>query len=260
MKNILKKFDGFKNFLVEMGEFGVYSIKIFKAFPSIIHYRSEFLMQIVNIGIKSLPIVISTGFFMGAILGIQLGAAMNHIIRGSAFLISGGVFLALVREMGPVLTALVVVSRVCSSVTAEIGSMTVTEQVDALRVMSVDPEEYLGVPRVLTGMLTLPIMGTMSIFAGIIGAWMSMLLVHGVSTQMFFDNGLSILILRFVTEALLKLLLFGLLLLLIATFYGFRTAGGSVGVGAATVKSVVVGTFATIILDYVAGTLFLLIW
>ncbi|MGL5721600.1 MAG: MlaE family ABC transporter permease, partial [Brevinema sp.] len=146
----------FRSFLVELGEFGEYTANVVRSFPSIVRYRHEFLMQIVKIGVGSLPIVASTGFFMGAILGIQLGAAMNHIIRGSASLISGGVVLAEVREMGPILTALIVVSRVSSSVTAEIGSMKVTEQVDALRVMSVDPIEYLAVPRVLAGMLVVP--------------------------------------------------------------------------------------------------------
>lgn len=247
-------------FLVELGEFGAYVAQITKSFPSIIHYRKDFVLLVMKIGIRSLPIVVSTGFFMGAILGIQLGAAMNHLISGSASYIAGGVVLAHVREMGPVLTALVVVSRICSSVTAELGSMKVTEQIDALRVMSVDPVEYLAVPRVLTGILVVPILGIMNIFAGIFGSWMTMNLVHKVTTQDFINNALSILLLRFVIEAVLKLMLFGWLLLLIATFYGFRTEGGSVGVGAATVKAVVVGTFSTILLDYVAGTLFLLIW
>lgn len=245
--------------LIELGEFGGYAVRVICAFPSVFHYRKEFCFQIVKVGIQALPIIIMTGFFMGAITGIQLGAAMNYIIRDSAFLISGGVVLALVREMIPVLTALVVVSRICSSVTAEIGSMVVTEQIDALRVMSVDPEKYIAVPRVLTGLLTIPIMGTMAIIAGILGSWVTMFLVHHVPTYVFFDTGLNILILRFYMEAFFKLALFGLLLLLIATFYGFRTSGGSVGVGVSTVKSVVISTFATILLDYVTGTLFLMI-
>ncbi|MGL5721302.1 MAG: MlaE family ABC transporter permease [Brevinema sp.] len=250
----------FRSFLIELGEFGEYTAHVVRSFPSIVRYRHEFLIQIVKIGVGSLPIVASTGFFMGAILGIQLGAAMNHIIRGAASLISGGVVLAEVREMGPILTALIVVSRVSSSVTAEIGSMKVTEQVDALRVMSVDPIEYLAVPRVLAGMLVVPIIGLINIFVGILGAALSMNLVHQVPYTEFFSTGLSILLLRFHVEAMLKLLIFGFLLLLIATFYGFRTQGGSVGVGASTVRAVVVSSFCTILVDYIAGTLFLLIW
>jgi len=259
MKQDNKFMSSFIAGLTELGEFGAYAIRIILAFPSILKYRNEFLLQIIKVGIKALPIVIMTGFFMGAITGIQLGAAMNYIIRDSAFLISGGVVLALVREMIPVLTALVVVSRICSSVTAEIGSMVVTEQIDALRVMSIDPEKYIAVPRVLTGLITIPIMGTMAIIAGICGALLTMYLVHHVPTYVFFDIGLRILILRFYIEAFFKLAIFGFLLLLVATFYGFRTTGGSVGVGNATVKSVVIGTFTTILLDYVTGTLFLMI-
>lgn len=249
----------FKKAFVELGEFGAYTCRIVKSFPAVIKYRREFLLQVVHIGISAMPIICITAFFMGAITGIQIGAAINFVIDGSAAFASGGVMIALIREMIPVLTALVVVSRVCSSVTAEIGSMVVTEQVDALRVMSVNPEEYIGVPRVLTGMVTVPIMGTIAIIIGILGAWLSMLFIHEVPTYTFFENGLSILILRFYIESFLKLSIFGFILLLIATFYGFRTVGGSVGVGESTVKAVVVGTFTTILVDYVAGTFFLVL-
>ncbi|MGL5956666.1 MAG: MlaE family ABC transporter permease [Brevinema sp.] len=245
--------------IIELGEFGAYTVRIIKGFPTVIKYRREFLLQMVHVGISAMPIIGITAFFMGAITGVQMGGAINYVISGSAPLVSGGVIIALVREMIPVLTALVVVSRICSSVTAEIGSMVVTEQVDALRVMSVNPEEFIGVPRVLTGMLIVPIMGTIAIIIGILGSWMSMALIHGVPTYSFFQNGLSILILRFYIESFFKLTLFGLILLLIATFYGFRTIGGSVGVGNSTVKAVVVGTFTTILVDYVAGTFFLMI-
>ena len=245
--------------LIELGEFGAYVIRIFKGFPSVIKYRKEFLLQIVHIGVSAMPIICVAAFFMGAITGIQIGAAINYVMTGSASLVSGGVVIALVREMIPVLTALVVVSRICSSVTAEIGSMVVTEQIDALRVMSINPEEYIGVPRVLTGMITVPIIGTIAIIIGILGAWMSMLLIHGVPTYSFFQSGLSILILRFYIESFFKLTIFGLILLLIATFYGFRTVGGSAGVGNSTVKAVVVGTSTTILVDYVVGTFFLML-
>ncbi len=249
----------FERAFIELGEFGMYSIRIIKAFPSVFKYRKEFFIQLTGIGISSMPIIIMTGFFMGAISGIQIGGAINHVISGSAIIASGGVVIALVREMIPVLTALVVVSRICSSVTAEIGSMVVTEQIDALRVLSVNPEEYIAVPRIITGMVAVPLIGTMAIIVGIIGAWMSMLLVHQVPTYSFFQSGLEILILRFYIESILKLILFGLVLLLIATFYGFRTTGGSVGVGQSTVKAVVTGTFTTILLDYVMGTFFLML-
>ncbi|MGL4561233.1 MAG: ABC transporter permease, partial [Brevinema sp.] len=103
-----------------------------------------------------------------------------------------------------------------------------------------------------------PLMGSVAIAVGILGASFSMFAIYKVSPYTFFTSGLDILLLRFYLEALLKLALFGLLLLLIATFYGFRTTGGSVGVGNATVKSVVIGTFVTILLDYVTGTFFLM--
>ncbi|MGL4562201.1 MAG: MlaE family ABC transporter permease, partial [Brevinema sp.] len=149
--------------LIELGEFGAYVVRIFKCIPSIIKYRQELMLQIIRVGIMAMPIIVIIGFFMGAITGVQLGAAMNFIIRDSAFLISGGIVLGLVREMIPVLTAMVVVSRMCSSVTAEIGSMIVTEQIDALRVMSIDPEEYIALPRIIAGLITVPLMGSVAI-------------------------------------------------------------------------------------------------
>ncbi len=245
--------------LIELGEFGAFSIRIIKGFPTVIKYRREFMLQIVQVGISSMPIIAIISFFMGAITGVQTGGAVNYIFSGAASLASGGVMIALVREMIPVLTALVVVSRICSSVTAEIGSMVVTEQIDALRVMSVNPEEYIGVPKVLTGMIVLPLMGSIATIIGIIGGCISMNVIYDVPIYTFFQNGLQILILRFYIESFFKYMFFGLILLLIATFYGFRTVGGSAGVGQSTVKAVVVGTFTTILVDYVLGTFFLML-
>ncbi len=245
--------------MIELGEFWAYFFRIISYFPSAVKYRQEFWLQVVHTGIAATPILVITAFFMGAITGVQMGGAINYIIYGAAPMVSGGVVIALIREMVPVLGGLVIVSRVCSSVTAEIGSMVVTEQIDALKVMSVNPEKYIGVPRVLTGLIVMPIIGTLAVIVGIIGAWMSMTLMYDVPTPVFWETSLSMVILRFYIECLVKMAFFGLVLLMIATFYGFRTEGGSVGVGNSTVKSVVVGTFTTILLDYVLGTFFLVL-
>ncbi len=245
--------------MIELGEFWAYFFRIIGYFPSAVKYRQEFWLQVVNTGISATPILVITAFFMGAITGVQMGGAINYIIYGAAPMVSGGVVIALIREMVPVLGGLVIVSRVCSSVTAEIGSMVVTEQIDALKVMSVNPEKYIGVPRVLTGLIVMPIIGTLAVIVGIIGAWMSMTLMYDVPTPVFWETSLSMVILRFYIECLVKMAFFGLVLLMIATFYGFRTEGGSVGVGNSTVKSVVVGTFTTILLDYALGTFFLIL-
>jgi len=246
-------------FFHEIGEFFLFVFGVFRAFGRGMRQWQELLKQIYTIGFESIPVVILTGLFSGLIMGLSLGNALESIIMGTAQYLSGGLSVALVKELGPVLTALIVVSRVCSSVTAHLGTMRVTEQIDALETMGVDPIEYLVVPRVLSGMISLPILGMISIVFSLIGGWMMISGVHGVQTAVYIEWAQIPLKISYILESLFKMVCIGGFILLVSTFEGFRAGGGAAGVGQATIRSVVTSSVMVIFLDYVLGTLFLII-
>lgn len=246
-------------FFHEIGEFFLFFFAVVKRFWRGMHQWQELLRQVYMVGFESIPVVILTGLFSGLIMGLSLGNALESIIMGTAQYLSGGLSVALVKELGPVLTALIVVSRVCSSVTAHLGTMRVTEQIDALETMGVDPIEYLVVPRVLAGMLSLPVLGMISIVFSLVGGWMMISGVHGVQTAVYIEWAQIPLKISYIFESLFKMLFIGGFILLVSTFEGFRAGGGAAGVGNATIRSVVTSSVMVIFLDYVLGTIFMIV-
>ena len=247
------------NFLDELIDFFVFSIEAFKHLPENIINYDETLKNVVSIGVESFFIVVMTGFFFGMVMGMQLAGALDSIIAGSAQYISGGIAMANLKEIGPVLTSLIVVSRVCSSVTAHIGTMKVTEQIDALKTFSVNPIEFLVTPRLLAGMISLPLLGFFSILASMIGGWIMVAFISNIPSASYLQWAQYTIKLSHVYEAFFKLVIMGAFLLLISTYYGFKTKGGAEGVGNATIKSVVVSSFTVILLDYVIGAVVIFI-
>jgi phospholipid/cholesterol/gamma-HCH transport system permease protein len=218
----------------------------------------EIFRNISEIGEKSVPIVSVTGFFMGLILGLQLGDAMESVIAGTAQYISAALSVSLVKEIGPVITSLIVVSRICSSVTAQLGTMKVTEQIDALKTFAVNPVEYLVTPRVIAGIFSLPLLGFISIMASMIGAWMMMIIFYDIPTSVFIDSAQSTLRVKYIFESFIKMMIIGGVMLLVSTWCGFETKNGAAGVGESTIRSVVLSSLLVILLDYVLGSIILL--
>lgn len=239
-----------------LGQFMIFMADTFKHFPENIRRPHEFIKHIWDIGVKSIPIVGLTGLFTGMILALQLGLALDTFINGASQFIGGALSLAGFRELGPVLTSLIVVSRVCSSVTAQIGTMRVTEQIDALATMSKDPMSYLVAPRVLAGIVSLPVLGAINILIYLLGGWFMMTYVIGINSETFWEWAQIPLVLKSVVEPVVKLAIMGATMLLIATYYGFNTRGGADGVGKATNSSVVTSSFMVIFLDFIIGTIF----
>ncbi|URA10770.1 MlaE family ABC transporter permease [Thermospira aquatica] len=246
-------------FFHETGEFFLFFFQAVKKFRGGMRQGEELVKQIYMIGFESIPVVILTGLFSGLIMGLSLGNALESIIMGTAQYLSGGLSVALVKELGPVLTALIVVSRVCSSVTAHLGTMRVTEQIDALETMGVDPVEYLVVPRVMAGMISLPILGLISIVFSLVGGWMMISGIHGVQTSVYIEWAQIPLKINYIVESLFKMIFIGGFILMVSTFEGFRANGGAAGVGNATIRSVVTSSVMVIFLDYVLGTLFMIV-
>ncbi|MGA2141325.1 MAG: ABC transporter permease [Brevinematales bacterium] len=247
-----------KDFFQDLARFTIFSYQALRLIPKSLLKPVEIFRNISQIGVESVPIVAITGLFLGLILGLQLSGAMEAVIAGTAQYISGALSVALVKEIGPVFTSLIVVSRICSSVTAQLGTMKVTEQIDALKTLAVNPMEYLVTPRVIAGIFALPVLGFISIMASMIGSWLMMILFHDISTAAFIDVAQTPLQLKYVIESFTKMMFIGGTLLLVSTFCGFETKNGAAGVGEATIRSVVISSFLVILLDYILGAVFLL--
>jgi phospholipid/cholesterol/gamma-HCH transport system permease protein len=211
--------------------------------------------QMVRIGWNSLPVVFFTAIATGAILALQTGYALMSAIKGTEQFVGGIVSITVTRELGPMLCAIMVAGRAGSGITAEIGTMRVTEQIDALRTLSTDPVQYLVVPRVLAGLLMLPILTLITDAVAIIGGMLVAFYELGLNETQYIDLSFRFMTLRDVTDGLVKSVAFGLLITLLACFEGFRTGGGAEGVGRATTRAVVAICMSILFADYALTSL-----
>lgn len=211
------------------------------------------MMEFVGVG--SLMIVLLTGVFTGAVFAIQTAVAFE--IFNAKSLIGGSVALALVRELAPSLTALMVAGRVGSAMTTELGTMRVTEQIDALEVMAVDPVHYLVAPRILACIVTMPLLTTGFNAVGLFGAYLVATGMLGIDDAMFFSRIYLWVRPDDIAISLVKSLHFGAAIGAVASYKGFFATGGSRGVGLATTSTVVTSSIVVLILDYVVTTLWM---
>lgn len=245
-------------FFTKLSEILMFGIKAFRYLPYNARHPKETLKHIWHIGVKSIPVTSLTGFFTGMILGLQIGNALEYIMSGTAQFVGGALGIAIIRELGPVLTSLIVVSRVCSSVTAELGTMRVTEQIDALSTLSVDPVRYLVSSRLLAGIISLPVLTFIASLVSLFGGWISAYGAHKVTSYTYWEWVQIPLKAKYVVESMTKSIVVGATLMLIATYQGFNAKGGADGVGKATIRSVVASSFMVILLDYILGMLFII--
>jgi phospholipid/cholesterol/gamma-HCH transport system permease protein len=205
------------------GNLGAMAIFFFRAFIMIFHPKqlSAIVQQIYFIGAKSAQIVMLVGFFTGMVLGLQL----YHVLVkfGSVGVLGTAVALSLIREMGPVLTAIMITARAGSAMTAEIGIQRISEQIDALSTMRIDPVGYLISPRVAAAVISFPILTTLFDLIGILGGWISGCILLGVNSGAYFYRVVSATQMEDITGGLVKSLVFGLLVVTICCFQGFFT-------------------------------------
>lgn len=188
-------------------------------------------------GYESLPIVSVVALFIGFIFALQFGYFMQRI--GSEMYIASLVALAILRELGPVITALIVAGRVGAANTAELGSMQVTEQIDALETLATNPVKYLAVPRFLALGLMLPLLTLYADLVGIIGSYLICVFKLGITSSMYINMTFSALIHKDLFIGLFKAWIFGMVIALVSCHEGFNVEGGATGVGRATTRSVV---------------------
>ena len=203
----------------------------------------------VEIGFYSLPVVGLTGLFAGMVLALQSYTGFSRFSAEST--IPTVVVLSITRELGPVLAGLMVAGRVGAAMAAEIGTMRVTEQIDALTTLSTNPHKYLIVPRLLAGLLMLPFLVLVTDIIGVGGGYLVSVFKLGFNPDAYINNTLEYLEVMDVASGLVKAAVFGYLIALMGCYHGFHSKGGAQGVGKATTNAVVTGAILVLIFNYI---------
>jgi phospholipid/cholesterol/gamma-HCH transport system permease protein len=211
-------------------------------------YSNEILGQMDSLGVGSLSIVVLTGMFTGMVLALQSSATLD--VFGARPYVGRLVSLSMVRELGPVLTALMVAGRVGSGMAAELGSMVVTQQIDALRVLGTDPIRKLVVPRVIAAGIMVPLLTIISDMLGIFGGSLISVFQLQLSWEYYWRSIGQALGINDLVMGLSKPIMFGVILATVGCFMGLRTSGGTRGVGISTTQSVVVASVMILISDF----------
>ena len=209
---------------------------------------SKFIGHMNRIGVESLPIIMLTGASTGMVFALQTYIGFQRV--GGEQFIGAVVALGMLRELGPVLTGLMVTARAGSAITAEIGTMAITEQIDALVTLRINTFQYLVVPRILAGVCILPCLTLFSMICGIIGGYVTSVYVLELSPEDYITSIRNFVELADINGGLIKAAVFGLILTWVGTYKGFFTRGGARGVGIATTQSVVVSSILIVITDY----------
>jgi phospholipid/cholesterol/gamma-HCH transport system permease protein len=204
------------------------------------HYTDDILLQMDIIGVGSLPIVVLTGFFSGAVMALQMSRALATY--GATGQVGPIVAITLVRELGPVLSALLVAGRNGSGIASELGSMKVTEQIDAMRALGTDPIQKLVTPRVIATAVMLPLLTIISDYVGLVGGFIVSYFMLNITGGQYWTGAYQALVWNDLVQGLLKPFVFALVISLVGCFYGMRTTGGTQGVGRATTQAVVVAS------------------
>ncbi len=206
------------------------------------------IKQMEFVGVKSTFVVVLTGTFTGMVLALQ--SYHGFRLFSAEGLVGSTVALSMTRELGPVLTGLMVTARAGSAMAAELGTMRVTEQIDALYVMAANPIKYLVVPRIVASVFMVPLLTAISDFLGIIGGYFVGVVLLDINEGIFLDNIYKYVELDDIYNGLIKAAFFGLLLSLIGCYKGFNTRGGAEGVGMATTEAVVLASVSILVADY----------
>src|SRR5438477_11875021 len=199
-------------------------------------YRHDIIEQFDLIGVGSLTVVLMTGLFTGMALASQSGLTLDQF--GARPVVGRLVSASMIKELGPVLAGLMLVGRVGSGIAAELGSMVVTDQINALRALGTDPIRKLVVPRMLSGVFMAPVLTVIADFVGIFGGWMVARFQLQVATGLYWSSVLKGLYVQDIWMGLIKPFVFGFIIVTVACHVGLRTSGGTQGVGKATTVSV----------------------
>lgn len=211
------------------------------------------LRQMEVVGVNSTFVVLLTGLFTGMVLALQ---SYNGFVRfGAESLVGTVVALSVLRELGPVLAGLMVTARAGSLMAAELGTMRVTEQIDAMYTMAVNPIHYLLVPRVVAAIVTLPMLVVLSDFIGILGGYLVAVNLLGINSTLYINKTIQFVEFSDMANGLIKSAVFGLVLSVVSCSFGMRARGGAAGVGRATTQAVVYSSVLILVADYILTSL-----
>jgi len=254
--------DSAKRWVLHVQEYAILSGRSVTRLFSPPFYLSDVLDQMDIIGVGSLPIVLLTGFFIGAVMVLQTAAQFERF--GQTSLTADVVSLALVRELGPSITGLLVAGRNASGMASELGSMIVTEQVDAMRAMGTDPIRKLVTPRMVATVFMLPLLTAMADFMGLIGGFIVSYFTLRLGAVSFWTRAINILEISDLMQGLTKPFVFGFIIATVGCYQGLSVRGGTQGVGRATTQAVVTASviilvsnfFLTKLMLYLSGYIF----
>ena len=239
--------DAAKTNILKVQEYSKLSFRSLTNLATSPRYMQDTLAQMDDIGVGSLPIVLLSGFFIGAVMVLQTGAQFERF--GQSSLTGDVVAIALVRELGPSITGLLVAGRCASGIASELGSMLVTEQVDAMRAMGTDPSRKLVSPRVLATLITVPLLTTISVFVGLVGGMVASVFSLRLDATTFWERAIAVLQFSDLMQGFSKSIVFGFILATVGCYQGLNVRGGTQGVGRATTQAVVVSSVLIIVAD-----------
>jgi phospholipid/cholesterol/gamma-HCH transport system permease protein len=246
------------DFFAWFGSLGIFTWQVFKAAVTPPYEWRELIRQLDDVGSKSFPLVALAGAAVGVVLSMEARSSLTRF--GAKSLFPAAIVYSVIQEMAPIITGLVVSGRVGAGIGAELASMKVTEQIDAIEASAVNPFRLLAAPRILACILMLPLLTLAADFAGLMMGWLAQALVEPLSLHQFIDTGFHGAKFSEFLPPTFKTSVFGLIIGLIACFQGMRTTGGAEGVGRAATNSVVMASLFVILADVVLVKLILIVF
>jgi phospholipid/cholesterol/gamma-HCH transport system permease protein len=242
------------DFFQKVGILSIFIAKIMSGLVKRPFYLDLILRQLISIGYFSLPVVAMTAIFSGAVLALQSYTGFSRFSAESS--IATVVVLSITRELGPVLAGLMVAGRVGASIAAEIGTMKVTEQIDALFILSTDPIKYLVVPRVVASVITMPCLVLIGDIIGVMGGYLVSVHKLGFNGTSYITNTIEYLETMDVVSGLVKASVFGFIIAIMSCYHGYYSGKGAKGVGSATTDAVVSSSILILLSNYLITELF----
>lgn len=245
-------------FLKGYGRLTIMSFRALWSFRKIPGYVSQIVDQFIYIGRRSLPLVLLTSAFVGLALGVQIGTQMSP---STPAWVEGGLILrSILLEMGPIIIGLILSGRVASGIASELGAMKVTEQIDALRVLAIDPVEYLVMPRMVAAIVAIPVLLVFADTVGILAGYFSSHFTINLTWEGFIKGMRHVFNEQDVYTSLIKALIFGQVIILFGSFFGLNSGRGAKGVGKATTLAVVWASLEILTLDYIISAILFFVW
>ena len=241
-----------------IGEISILIAQTTKAMFTSPIYFQRIIEQIVSLGVGSASITVVIGLTMGSVMTLNFGYGLAKF--GGTLYVPGVVALSLVREMAPIFTSLLVAGRIGSGMAAEIGSMNVTQQVDALRALGTSPIRILVVPRVIASVISLPLLSSLSAILGILGGQIICKNEFGIPPGFYLNRLLDVVNLHDFVSGLVKASIFGLIISIVGCYKGLTTTNGTRGVGISTTWVVVTSSISILICDFFLSKIFLVLW